>query len=60
MSQKRSYEVDSLYAYKDQSFIQVDFNNFDIKVSYKVVLSLLMDMIKHSQGTQSNKVAVSL
>ena len=42
------------------SFSQVDFNTFGIKVSYKVMLSLLMDMVKNSQSTQSNKFAVSL
>ena len=31
-----------------------------IKVFYKVILSLLMDMIKHSQSTQSNKVLTAL
>ena len=31
-----------------------------IRVSYKVILSLLMGMIKHSQSTQSNKVVISL
>ena len=31
-----------------------------IKVFYKVILSLLMDMIKHSQSTQSNKLAMAL
>ena len=31
-----------------------------IKVPYNVILSLLMDMIKHSQSTQSNKFAISL
>ena len=36
------------------------FNTWGIKVSYKVILSLLMGMIKHSQSTQSNKVAISL
>ena len=36
------------------------FNTWGIKVSYKVILSLLMGMIKHSQSTQSNKLAVSL
>ena len=53
-------EVDFLHADKHQSFLQVDFNTLGIKVSYKVVLSLLMGMIKHSQSTQSNKFAVSL
>ena len=31
-----------------------------IKVSYKVIQSLLMGMIKYSQSTQSNKFAMSL
>ena len=53
-------EVDFLDADKHQSFLQVDFNTFGIKVSYKVILSLLMGMIKHSQSTQSNKFAISL
>ena len=44
-------EVDFLHADKHQSFLQVDFNTLGIKVSYKVVLSLLMGMIKHSQST---------
>ena len=53
-------EVDFLHADKHQSFLQVDFNTLGIKVSYKVILSLLMGMIKHSQSTQSNKFAISL
>ena len=52
-------EVDFLDADKHQSFLQVDFNTFGIKVSYKVILSLLMGMIKHSQSTQSNKFVMS-
>ena len=36
------------------------FNTLGIKFSYKVTLSLLMGMIKHSQSTQSNKLAISL
>ena len=44
---------------KYQSFLQVDFNALDIKVSYKVIL-LLMVITKHSQSTQSNKFAISL
>ena len=31
-----------------------------IKASYKLVLSLMMVMIKHSESTQSNKFAISL
>ena len=40
--------------------IKVDFNTLDINVSYKVILSLLMGMIKHSQSTQSSKFAIFL
>ena len=53
------YEVDFLHADKDQSFLQVDFNTLRIKVFYKMILSLLMGMIKHSQRTQSSKFAIS-
>ena len=62
-------EVDFLHADKHQGFLQadfnicknnIDFNTLGIKVSYKVILSLLMGMIKHSQSTQSNKFAISL
>ena len=53
-------EVAFLHADKHQSFLQVDSNILGIKVSYKVVLSLLTDRIKHSQSTQSNKFAISL
>ena len=44
-----------LHADKHQSFLEVDFNTLGIKISYKVILSLLMGMIKHTQSTQSNK-----
>ena len=53
-------EVDSLHADKHQSFLQVNVNTLGIKVSYKVILSLLISMIKHSQSIQSNKFARSL
>ena len=53
-------EIDFLDTDKHQSVLQDDFNTLDIKVSYKVILSLLMSMIKHSQSTQSNKFAISL
>ena len=43
---------------KHQSFLQVDFNTLDIKVPYKVMLSLLICMIK--QSIQNNKFAISL
>ena len=48
------------HADNHQSFQQVDFDTLGIKVSYKVMLSLLMDMVKHSQSTQSNKFAISV
>ena len=37
--------VDFLHADKHQSFLQGDINTSDIKVFYKVILSLLMGMI---------------
>ena len=46
-----SDEVDFLHADKHKSFLQVDFNTLSIKVFYKVILSLVMGMIKHSQST---------
>ena len=49
-----------LHADKHQSFLQVDFSTLGIKVSYKVILSLLIVIIKHSQSTQSSKFAISL
>ena len=52
-------EADVLHKDKHQSFLQVDFNTSVIKVSYKVILSLLAGMTKHSQSTQSRKFAVS-
>ena len=57
---RKEDKVDFLPADKHQSFLQVDFNNLDIKDSYRVILSLLMCMIKHSQSTQSSKFAISL
>ena len=53
-------EVDLLDADKHQSFLQVYFNTLRIKVSYKVIPSLLMSVIMHFQSTQSNKFAISL
>ena len=53
-------EVNFLHADKHESFLQVDFNTFDIKVSYTVIPSLLMGTIKHSQSTQSKKFVISL
>ena len=40
--------------------IQVYFNTLSVKISYKLILSLLMGMVKHSQSTQINKFAISL
>ena len=53
-------DVDFLHVDKHQSFLQVDLNVLEIKLSHKGILSLLMGMIKHSQSTQSNKFAISL
>ena len=41
-------EVDLLHADECRSFPQVDFNTLGIKVLYKVLLSLLIGMVKHS------------
>ena len=52
-------EVDFLHVDKHPiSLLQVDFNTFGIKDVYKVILSLLLGLIKHSQSTQSNKLAI--
>ena len=53
-------EVDFLHADKRQSFLQVDLITLSIKVFCKVIISLLMGMIKHSQSAQSNKLAIAL
>ena len=53
-------EVDFLHADEHQSFLQVDFNTLGTKTFSKVILSLLMDIVKYSQSTQSNKFALSL
>ena len=50
-------EVDFLYVDKHQSDQQVDFNTLGIKFGYKVIPSLLISMMKHSQITQSNNFA---
>ena len=60
LKKKVGDEVDFLLAKKYQSFLQVDFDTLGIKVSYKVILLLLLCMIKHSQSTQSNKFAIFL
>ena len=49
-----------LHTVKHQSFLDVDFNTLGIKVSDKMIVTLLMDMVKHSQSTGSNKFAISL
>ena len=60
ISQKKVRDkVDFLHREKHQSFLQVNFSPLDIKVSYKMRLALLKGMIKHSQSTQSNKIAMS-
>ena len=50
-------KVDLWHTDQHQIFLQVDVNTFSIKVFYKMILSLLMGMIKHSQSTQSDKLA---
>ena len=50
-------EVDFLHVDEHQSFLQVDFNTLGVKDAYKVILSLLLAMIKHSHSTQSNRFA---
>ena len=45
-------EVDFLCADKHQSFLEVDFSTLGNKVSYKVVLSLLMGMIRQVTSLQ--------
>ena len=49
-----------LHTDKHQSFLQVYFNTLGIRVSYKVILSILITLIKHSQSTQCSKFAISL
>ena len=48
-------EVDFFHLDKHQSFLKVDFNTSGIKDVYKVILSLLLCTIKHSQSTQSSE-----
>ena len=60
MSLQYLKKIDFLHADKHQSFLQFDFNTLSIRVSCKMILSLLMGMIKHSQSTQSRKFAISL
>ena len=50
-------EVAFLHADKHQSGLQVDVKTLATKVSYKMILSLLMSMMKHSQSFRSNKFA---
>ena len=51
ISKKKLDEVDFLHVDKHQSFLQVHFNTLGIKVSYRVILSLLLGMTKHRQYT---------
>ena len=60
LKQEVSDNVDFLNADKHQSYLQVDFNTMGIAGRYKVIITLLMSMIKHSESTQSNKFAISL
>ena len=53
-------EVNFLHPDKHESFLQVDFNTLGIKISEKVILSLLMRMVKHLQTAQSNMFTISI
>ena len=53
-------EIPFLHADKHQRFLQNYFNTLGVKVSYKLILLLLIGMIKHSQSTQIDKFAISL
>ena len=57
---KEVNEVDFLHADKHEGFLQVDFKTLGKKISYKMILSLFMGMIKRSHSTQSNKFVMSL
>ena len=48
-----------LHVHKHEIFVKVDFITLGIKVSDKVILSL-MGIIKHSQSTQRSKFKISL
>ena len=60
LQKKVKDQIDFLHVDKHQSFYKVNFNTLGIKVSYKVILSLLTGTMKHYQSTQSNKFAISL
>ena len=60
LKKKLEMKLIFLHADKHQSFLQDDFNTLSVTVFCKVTLSLLMDMIKYSQSTQSNKLAIAL
>ena len=47
-------EVDFLHTDKRQSFLKAYINLWASKFPTRLILSLLMDMIKYSQITQSN------
>ena len=53
-------EVEFLHADNHPNFLQVDLNTLSINFFYKVILSLVMGMIKHSKSAQSKKVATTL
>ena len=52
-------KVDFFHADEHQSLLLFDFSSLFIKVSYKVILSLLMGIVDF-QSTQSNKFEISL
>ena len=57
---QRSKFAMSLQYLKKEVRDEIEFDHAFKKVSYNLVLSLFMGMIKHSQSSQSNKFAISL
>ena len=43
-----------------KNFLQVVLKTLSIKFFYEGIVSLMMDMIKHSQSAQSNKLAKAI
>ena len=50
---KKEVRDEGYFLHEDKH--QSDFNTLDTKISYKVIISLLMSMVKHSQSTQGKK-----
>ena len=50
---KKEVRDEGYFLHEDKH--QSDFNTLDTEISYKVIISLLMSMVKHSQSTQGKK-----